>query len=401
MISRERIFGRESFHSAKMMKSVPSQLSIEDPRYSFFVDRMRENDKKLQSEVAEAIQEFDPVTDEVENFDYTKVGEILRQATVQEMATMFDYRPALAEVLDEILNDQITVPFIGRVTQESEAIQAQHARAFHVGYISGQIERCFPSLRSAENPVAALKMARIKIQREVNQVLGLKEGDQPASFEQKLALLKPRLETILPDDKEGLSEAIKLLTENQWLLDDFNEQDELAVDMNEAGLLASRAVVEFAQKLYPGKDRVLILRELEEIFNKPDEELQNIALRKEKKRGDGVIDAQIIFFAVRAANYSWIFSKIPQGFTEQKQVINKMEAATPEEEKRRKLAEWQASKPAKGAGRYTRGEKQNKYFTTFDNMSDDKGWPAVLLDMDQIRTGIRILLSEYNAKVEK
>jgi hypothetical protein len=377
------LLGREQgFHRARLMKTVPAQFLEGDGRRNEATAKMEKRDQKLQSEVAKAVADFNPSTDNPETFDYLPVGEVLRHSTVDEMAAMFNYGPAQKAIVDTILLEQVTKPFIDRIKNHSTKEQAKIARAFHVSYVAGQIERALSRDIQSKKQSVVLKVERARLQHVVDVIMQANEGSSPEEVtKDKLKFLEQALRTLHPNDEDGVDAAMAIVNKDSWLLDDFNEEDELAVDMNSAGMLATNAVVEFAQQMYLDKSKKEVLAALEDLLHAPDAQLQAIALGSDPQRKDGNVDAQIILFAVRAANYSWIFSKIPQGFTEQKTMS----------------AEALAKKRGKGAGRYTRGEAENKYFTTFDNMSNDKGWPAVLLDMDQIRTGIRILRQSYNS----
>lgn len=375
--------GKEkSFHRSRLMKTVPAQFLEGDIRRDEATEKMNNRDQKLQAEIAKVVAQFDPSSDNPETFDYAPVGEILRHSTVDEMGAMFNYGPAQKAIIDTILLEQVTTPFIDRIKNHSTKEEAKVARAFHVSYVAGQIERALSRDIQSKKEAVVLKVERNRLQNIVDVIMQVDEGGSSEEIvKNKLKFLEQALQTLHPNDEDGVEAAMTMVKENGWLLDDFNEDDELAVDMNSAGMFATNAVVEFAQQMYMDKSREQVLVALENLLHLPDSQLQAIALGSDPNRNDGNVDAQIILFAVRAANYSWIFSKIPQGFTEQKTMS----------------AEALAKKKAKGAGRYTRGEKENKYFTTFDNMSNDKGWPAVLLDMDQIRTGIRILRQSYNS----
>lgn len=380
---------------AEMHITVPSQVKEGDPRLPELRAQLHKRDQDFQKKMDVSVRAFDPFYGSIGDFDFTDVAETIRGFTVDEMAQMFGYDQGQKAVIDALLLERVSQPLVAMWKEEVRPEQREQARAFHVGYVAGQIERHLSFMKDSENDPIALKVARAKLQYVVDITLQLLDKGKPASFETKKSYLKERLEELFPKEQDDINFAMDFVNAEKWILNDFNDKNEIVVKKNQAGIHATRALVDFARQMYPDKDELQVLVALDNLVNLSDQALEDIATVKDPKRKDALIDAQIIHFAVRSANYAWAFSVIPEGLLEQRQVVLDATPGESEETRRTLLAEWQFKNPKKGVRRYTNNPK----FSTFDNMSDAKGWPMVLLDMDQIRTGIRILRAEYNTKL--
>lgn len=360
--------------------TTPAQVPESDERKAALKDALMERNSMLQAAVKEEIMKFNPLEHKAEDFDYLPVGAKLRQITVAEMSALFGYNSAQQAVLDSLIKQKITEPYNAVARNESTPLQIEQASAFHSGYISGQIERCFEDF--SQGTVQELMQKRLQVRALVDTALEqLQNGVEASQVHDQLLSDLGKIFS----SPEGLAK-VKALLDSGWFLSPLNVKDELLIDVNTAGMLATEAVVNFTNQLFFDMSREQVLEYLEELIHLPDAQLQERALLQDPEIKNASLDAQILQFAVRAANYAWIFSKIPQAFTE-------LNRAAVTENTQQKLAQWQeqTKNKGKGAGRYTLSNDGNKYFTTFDNMSDQKGWPAVLLDIDQIRTGVMLL----------
>lgn len=135
------------------------------------------------------------------------------------------------------------------------------------------------------------------------------------------------------------------------------------VFLNQAGWYATEATYAFAENLLPGVGDFLpdLLLDL---FSLSDEELQELVI--DPITPADKVKAQIVMFAVQAANLTWI-------------QVQPFRAAV--------FGDFNRIDP-----------KKAKYFMPFLFMSNEKGWPAVLLDRDQILQGVRIKQREMQGQ---
>ncbi len=372
---------------------VPEQESGRFGEQSFQEKEAR--DQQFQEKVRNEIEELSLFRTTEKNtlknprlFDYSQVAQVFNEFSAQETALALGADDSQRAQFKQIFTENISRPYteLFKRTKPTEQEQ-EEARAFHVGYVAGQIERELPQVDWS------VPEKRRRLHLIVDAVLFMKTND-----EAKIMALKHSLERAIAEfyREEGNPDKIPptfdtFLIENSWLLGDFDKADKLLIDVNLAGKFATEALIAFAKEIFPDMSRKELIHFLQETLNVSDTRLAEYL----SDEGDPRYK-KIIQFAARAANNAWIFSKIPQGLLEQYAVLQSKPNAfgEKEESKRARLSDWQESKPSKGAGRYTLGEKQNKYFSTFDKMEKLKGWPAVLLDIDQIRTGLSLLIAQ-------
>ncbi|MDL1871606.1 hypothetical protein FBR05_05330, partial [Deltaproteobacteria bacterium PRO3] len=199
------------------------------------------------------------------------------------------------------------------------------ALAQHVGYLGGELGRKFPSLDGA----------RVK-------AILQQHFENPSGGTEALAA---KLQAAAGGDAE-LGRFVR--DENKaWMFGGFGDLDHA---LNLPGVYAGQALVKFATALAGDRKRGKAL--LQRFYDASSEDLQKLMEKPEGELG------LLVHFAARAAQASWLVSKLGQGG---------VEAAV--------------GKDAKALSRWT-----GDLIAPFDTMAAKKGWAEVVKDLDQART---------------
>lgn len=236
------------------------------------------------------------------------------------------------------------------------------SKTLHTAYATGVIWRAVEGIQDAQ--VQGQPLTKDRLEAFMTAI-----HDQDFDSEESALQALYDMLGFTGDQQAQLEEFFAPENYQRWLLDGLRPEDEVTVAINLAGYYASRATVMFAREVL-STDADQALDQLESLFNLPEQELFRIAVNPQTEQEQQ--QAQIILFGVQTANLTWIMYKPYQAVAEE-------QAGVPENKKDKK-----------GFGRL-----KNKYFATFGSMSQSKGWPAVLIDKDQIEAGVTWLKAHW------
>ncbi len=376
---------------------------------------LEERDKEFQKRFKELIKSFDPKRG-LASYSMVHTYEFFQTTTVNEMAALFGFSEHKTQEVMKLLQRHISVPYEKVFRTPSHEDEYQFAREYHVSYSAGFIERTLLGQRqeefaryyqtlSGEAAQRALEKERVRLAKDrehirsaVDFVMKSQEGNSLSYDEQtreKCHMLLRMLGVFFPQEHEGLDALRESFFKKGegWLLSDLDRKNEITTDLNRGGDLATEAALAFYQNRFGVKIEAAI-DQLSELLTYPDFVLEQWINAPDTTKLEDVKRAEVLQFTARAANLAWIESKVYQGCIEEHKAVKDLAAG----EARKALVTLHLKN--KGAMRYTPGEHTNPDFASFDRMCQTRGWSNVMIDFDQIRTGLRLRRAKYQRKGE-